>query len=70
MYTNTYPTFEEIKDEISKKDLIEIIESAISLHDGDINAAIQDYVEAEYEPSKEFDCDYAYDSYRDDLMSA
>ncbi len=70
MYTNTYPTFEEIKEQISKEDLIEIVESAISLHDGDINLAIQDYVEATYEPIKEFDYDYAYDSYKDDLLTA
>jgi|GEM_PF-2812999 len=70
MYTNTYPTFEEIKEQISKEDLIEIVESAMSLHDGDINLAIQGYVEATYELTKEFDYDYAYDSYKDDLLTA
>ncbi|ADG92293.1 hypothetical protein Arnit_0628 [Arcobacter nitrofigilis DSM 7299] len=70
MYTNTYPIFEEIKEEILKQDLMEIIESAISLYDGNINLAIQDYIEAEYELVKEFDYDYAYDSYKDNLLTA
>jgi len=70
MYYNTYPTFDEIKEDLTKQDLIEIIEAAMTLHDGDIDAAIQDYVEAEYEPTKELDLDYAYDSYRDDQLTA
>lgn len=70
MYYNAYLTFDEIKDDLTKQDLMEIIETAMSLNDGDINAAIQDYVEAEYEPIKEFDYDYAYDSYKDDQLTA
>lgn len=70
MYTNTYPTFNEIKEDLTKQDLVEIIDNAVSLRDGDINEALKDYIEAEFEPIKEFDYDYAYDSYKDDLLTA
>jgi len=46
MKTQTYPTFTEIKDQLTKEDLIELIESA--LDSGDIEQAVGDFIEAEF----------------------
>lgn len=45
MNCDTYPTWNEIKDDISKKDLIEIMDTALELG---LDVAIQDYIEATY----------------------
>ena len=41
----TYPTFQEIKEEISKDDLLEIMEIALEIG---LDEAIKDYIEATY----------------------
>jgi len=46
MKTQTYPTFTEIKDQLTKEDLIELIESALDT--GDIEQVIEDFIEAEF----------------------
>ncbi len=65
MYYNSYPIFDEVKENLTKEDLIEIIEMAM---DSDLETAIADFIEAEYEPTKEIDYDYAYDCYRDEML--
>ncbi len=65
MYYDSYPTFEEIKKNLTKKDLLEIIEMAM---DSDLETAITNFIEAEYEPTKEIDYDYSYDCYRDEIL--
>jgi len=70
MYSNSYPTFDEIKDDLTKEDLLDIFGVAMTSNGGDINTAIQDYIEAEYEPSKVIDYDYSHNSYNDNLATA
>ena len=41
----TYPTYQEIKEEISKDDLLEIMETALEIG---LEEAIKDYIEASY----------------------
>lgn len=65
MHFNSYPTFEEIKEDLTKENLLEIIEMA---KDSDLETAINDFIESEYEPVKEIDYDYAYDCYRDEML--
>ena len=43
MYYNSYPTFDEVKENLTKEDLIEIIEMAM---DSDLETAIADFIEA------------------------
>ena len=45
MNNSTYPTWNEIKDEISKQDLLEIMQTALELG---LEVAIADYIEATY----------------------
>jgi len=45
MKTQTYPTFQEIKEEISKEELLEIMEAALEIG---LEEAIKDYIEATY----------------------
>jgi len=46
MKTQTYPTFTEIKDQLTREDLLELIESAID--SGDFEQAMTDFIEAEF----------------------
>ena len=41
----TYPTWNEIKDEVSQEDLLEIMDTALELG---LEVAITDYIEATY----------------------
>ena len=41
----TYPTFQEIKEETSKEELLEIMEIALEIG---LDEAIKDYIEATY----------------------
>ena len=45
MNNETLPTWNKIKDEISQKDLLEIMETALELG---LEVAIADYIEATY----------------------
>ena len=45
MTSSTYPTWNEIKDEVSQEDLIEIMDTALELG---LEVAIIDYIEATY----------------------
>ena len=45
MKTQTYPTLQDIKEEISKEDLLEIIEAALEIG---LDEAIKDYIEDTY----------------------
>jgi len=45
MNNNTYPTWNEIKDEVSQSDLLEIMDTALELG---LELAIQEYIEATY----------------------
>jgi hypothetical protein len=45
MNNQTYPTFQEIKEEISKKELLEIMQTALEIG---LDEAIKDYIEATY----------------------
>ena len=45
MKTQTYPTFQEIQEEISKQELLEIMEVALEIG---LDEAIKDYIEATY----------------------
>ena len=65
--TAEYPSWDEIKENVSETDLKEIID--IALQDNmDIEGAIQDYIEAEYEPTMVPDVDAAYDAKRDEEL--
>ncbi|MEN4053284.1 hypothetical protein [Sulfurimonas sp. NWX79] len=45
MQTQTYPTWNEIKDEVSKEDLLEIMDAALDIG---LEEAITEYIEATY----------------------
>jgi hypothetical protein len=45
MHLQTYPTWNEIKDEVSKEDLLEIMEAALEIG---LKEAQKDYIEATY----------------------
>ena len=67
MYSNEYPTWEEIRGEVSAEELLEIIDVAKEVG---LDVAIQDYIEATYEAESVLDIDAAYDAMRDDLLTA
>lgn len=61
-----YPSWDDIKYEIPQHDLLDIISDALVF--GDIDTAVSDYIEENYEPEYEEDVDAAYDAYKDDLL--
>ena len=62
---NVYPSWDEVKSEVSRLDLLDIIDSALN---NDIDDAVKEYIEENYEPRKEIDHDAAYDAYLDEKM--
>lgn len=60
-----YPSWNEVKEEVSRSELLDIIDSAL---DFSIDDAIQEYIEENYEPREEVDPDAAYDAYKDEKM--
>jgi len=52
MTSSTYPTWNEIKDEISKDDLLEIMDTALEIG---LDEAIKDYIEATYYTYEDMD---------------
>lgn len=62
MYLKIYPTWDEIKDEVSKEDLFEIV---VMAKESGIDKAIQNFIEATYSPEHEYDADAAYDAMRE-----
>lgn len=68
MYHNIYPAFEEIREDLSKDELIELIEMALDT--GDMQESINDFVEAKYQTEKDIDGDFIYEQYKDNLLSA
>ncbi|MCD4667512.1 MAG: hypothetical protein K8R44_02795 [Sulfurimonas sp.] len=50
MNNGTFPTWNEIKDEVSQQDLLEIMITALELG---LEVAIEDYIEATYYTYKE-----------------
>ncbi len=68
MYYKEYPTFNEIKEDLSKEELLEIID--MSLDTGlSIDEVISDFIKDTYEDIKVLDVDFAYECYRDMLMN-
>jgi len=45
MINETYPQWQEVKEEISKDDLLEIMDTALEVG---LDEAIKDYIEANY----------------------
>lgn len=62
-----YPAWSEIKQAVCHADLKEIIDMALE-DSMDIEGAIQDYIEANYEPTMVPDIDAAYDAKRDEEL--
>ena len=67
-YTNEYPSFENIKNNLSKNDLIDIIEQTIDYGDSVIETIVKDFIEANYEPIKVRDVDRERDEMIDEEM--
>lgn len=63
MYT-AYPKFNDIVEDLSKDELIQLINIAID-EDTDIGIVIDEYIVENYEGWLEPDYDRAYDEYRD-----
>ncbi len=61
------PSWSEIKDDVTACDMKEIIDMALE-DNMDIEGAIQDYIEANYEPTMVPDTDAAYDAKRDEEL--
>jgi len=64
MYYKNYPSWNEVKEDLSQNDLLEIIEAAQDLG---LDEAIQEYIEASYEPSYEVDADALRDAYLEEV---
>jgi len=60
-YIDEYPSFEDIKDELTRDDLLDIIEYTKSIEKADINEIIQEYIEDNFEPTKVRDIDREID---------
>jgi len=56
-YIEEYPSFEDIKDELTRDDLLDIIEYTKNIEKADINEIIQEYIEDNFEPTKVRDID-------------
>lgn len=61
-----YPSWKEIKCEVSKTDLLDIISAA---QDVGIDQAIEDYIKENYEAVLVPDIDAAYEAARDDRFT-
>jgi len=66
-YIDNYPSFDEIKGDLTKQDLIEIIEQIMEFVPiaQDI---VQDFIEANYEPTRVRDVDRERDEMIDEEM--
>lgn len=64
----TNPIFEEIREGLSKDDLLEIINMALDT--GDIQESINDFVDSVYETDCSLDEDFYYEQYKENLLSA
>jgi hypothetical protein len=53
MKTQTYPTYQDIKEQLSREDLLEIIDAALDT--GDIEQVIEDFIEAEFNTYEEME---------------
>jgi len=60
-FIDSYPSFEDIKDELTRDDLLDIIEYTKNIEKADINEIIQDYIEDNFEPTKVRDIDREID---------
>jgi len=60
-YIDEYPSFENIKDKLTRDDLLDIIEYTKNIEKADINEIIQDYIEDNFEPTKVRDIDREID---------
>lgn len=60
-----YPTWEEIKDDLDKEDLVKIINNSIG---STIEESLFDFISEYYEMVEDIDYDRAYDEYREDMM--
>jgi len=56
-YIEEYPSFEDIKDELTRDDLLDIIKYTKNIEKADINEIIQEYIEDNFEPTKVRDID-------------
>lgn len=65
--TREYPSWDSIKNEVSPLDLLDIIDKAIK--SGDIDEAIKDYIEENYDYETVPDYDAAYEQMRDDRLT-
>lgn len=59
-----YPSWDEIKANVSKQELLEIVELAIKIDN--IQLVIESYIEANYEGTAVPDIDRAYEEARDE----
>jgi len=53
MKTQTYPTYQDIKEQLSREDLLEIIEAALDTKD--IEGVIADFIESEFSTYEEME---------------
>lgn len=65
--TREYPSWDDIKKEVGKFDLLDIIDAAIK--SGYIDEAIKDYIEENYDYETVPDYDAAYDQMKDDRLT-
>jgi uncharacterized protein YeeX (DUF496 family) len=63
-----YLSWEDIKDDLSREELKEIIDE-VRLG-SDVNEVITDYIEANYEPLNARDTDHDYEVFKDSQMFA
>ena len=60
-----YPTWDEIKDDLNREDLVKIINNSIG---STIEESLFDFISKYYEMVEDIDYDRAYDEYREDMM--
>ena len=65
--TRQYPSFDEVKDEIPKEDLIIFLERGIEGHD--VELEINKWIRDNYEYTLVRDEDAEYEEMRDDIFS-
>jgi len=67
-YISEYPSFDEIKDDLTKEDLKDIVEAIMELGLSKVDNIIKNFIEANYEPTRVRDIDRERDEMIDEEM--
>lgn len=63
-----YPTWDEIRLDLTKEDLLGLLDEAID-NEREIGAVVFDYIEENYDPEYVEDPDAAYNQMKDDKLT-